>query len=389
MLLDRTALLLPGGGARAAYQVGVLKGLAALLKDVDGNPFPILCGTSAGAINAVGLAAGAADFGQACARLEQLWRALTVEQVYRSDCLAVAWNSLRLLASLFNAGIAVGRPVALLDNHPLRQTLTEAIDFNAIGRHIDAGHLQALSVTAMNYTQGTSTSFFQGGPPHSSWQRWRRHGVPGPIDIHHLMASTAIPTVFPPERLGDSYYGDGALRQLTPVSPALHLGAERVLVIAANGHRRSYARPVRPVQSPAFGQVIGHLLNSAFIDSLESDIELLERINELLHCVPVAERCALSRPLRLVDLLVISPSRDIDAIADRHHQELPRSMRLFLRATGSGRGGGINIGSYLLFTPDYIAELIELGHTDALALAERIRHLLAPQPVPEVPVAAG
>src|SRR5690606_13148308 len=172
------------------------------------------------------------------------------------------WNSLRLLASLFNAGIALGRPVALLNNRPLRETLTGAIDFGAIGRHIEAGHLDALSVTAMNYTRGSSTSFFQGGPPHGGWQRWRRHGVPGPIDIHHRMASTAIPTVFPPERIGDSYYGDGALRQLAPISPALHLGAERVLVIAVNGHRRRYARPPQPLRSPAFGQIIGHLLNS-------------------------------------------------------------------------------------------------------------------------------
>jgi NTE family protein len=191
------------------------------------------------------------------------------------------------------------------------------------------------------------------------------------------MASTAIPTLFPTERIGDSYYGDGALRQLTPISPALHLGAERVLVISVNGHRHNYAQPLRPVQSPAFGQIIGHLLNSAFMDSMESDIELLERVNELLVCLPAAQRCELSRPLRPVDLLVLSPSRDIDAIADDHVGELPLSMHAFLRATGSNRSsGGVNVGSYLLFTRPYIAELIELGHQDALARAVEIKRFL-------------
>jgi NTE family protein len=372
-----TALLLPGGGARVAYQVGVLRGLATILADHGGNPFPILCGTSAGAINAVGLAAMADDFLHATQRLESLWRDLTVSQVYRSGWFATAWNGLRLLASLVNAGIAVGRPVALLDNTPLRETLTRAIDFDAIGRHLDAGQLQALCVTAMNYTQGTSTSFFQGGPAHAGWQRWRRQGVPSPLNIHHLMASTAIPTLFPPERIGEHYFGDGALRQLTPVSPALHLGAGRVLVVSASGHRRSYARPIRKIQSPAFGQIIGHLLNSALIDSLETDIELLERVNELLWCMPEAQQCRLARVLRPVDLLVISPTRDIDTIADAHVHELPASMRAFLSATGSSRArGGVNIASYLLFTRPYIGELIELGYSDALAMADEVKRFL-------------
>ncbi len=373
-----TALLLPGGGARVAYQVGVLRALGEITADRGPNPFPILCGTSAGAINAVALASRGDNFARATEELEQLWRKLTVDRVYHSGLCAVAWNTLRLWFSLINAGIAAGRPVALLDNSPLRETLLKAIDFSAIGRHIAGGHLQAVCVTAMNYSQSMSTSFYQGGPAYGSWQRWRRMGVASPLSIQHLMASTAIPTIFPPESIGQHYYGDGALRQLNPISPALHLGAERVLVVAASGHRRTYERPPRPIQSPAFGQIIGHLLNSAFIDSLESDIELLERINEMVLCQPQVDGCTATEGLKSVDLMILSPSRDLDAIAGEHFRELPASMRLFLRLSGGGHDtGGVNTASYLLFTPHFIAELIELGYADTLAERDRIRAFMA------------
>ncbi len=373
--LKPTALLLPGGGARVAYQVGVLRALGEITSDLAPNPFPIICGTSAGAINAAALASRADNFANASAELEQLWRKLTVNLVYRSDLCGVAWNTLRLWFSLVNAGIAAGRPVALLDNSPLRDTLLKAVDFDAISGHITAGHLQAVCVTAMNYSQSMSTSFYQGGPASSGWQRWRRQGVASPLSIKHLMASSAIPTIFPPEPIGPHYFGDGALRQLNPVSPALHLGAQRVLVIAASGHRRVYERPPRPIQSPAFGQIIGHLLNSAFIDSLESDIELLERINEMIRLRPDGNS---TDGLKPVDLMVLSPSRDIDTIAGEHFGELPLSMRMFLRLSGGSRDtGGINTASYLLFTPNFIAELIELGYADTLAERDRIRAFMA------------
>jgi NTE family protein len=376
--LKPTALLLPGGGARVAYQVGVLRALGEITGHLAPNPFPIICGTSAGAINAAALASRADNFARATAELEQLWRKLTVAHVYRSDICGVAWNTLRLVFSLFNAGIAAGRPVALLDNSPLRETLLKAVDFDAISEHIATGALRAVCVTAMNYSQSMSTSFFQGGPAASGWQRWRRQGIPSPLSIKHLMASSAIPTIFPPEPIGPHYFGDGALRQLNPISPALHLGAERVLVIAASGHRRTYERPPRPIQSPAFGQIIGHLLNSAFIDSLESDIELLERINEMIRCQPQVGSCHATEGLKPVDLMVLSPSQDIDAIAGEHFGELPLSMRLFLRLSGgSSDTGGINTASYLLFTPNFIAELINLGYSDTMAERERIAAFMA------------
>lgn len=329
------------------------------------------------------LATRAADFCAAVEWLESLWLRLSVEHVYRTDWLDIAQNALRLLLSLFNTGVAVGRPVGLLDNSPLRAMLDNALDFNAIGNHLQAGHLQAVSVTAMNYTQGVSMSFFQGGPDHANWQRWRRQGIATPLQLKHLMASAAIPTIFPPEEISGNYYGDGALRQLTPVSPALHLGAERILVIAPSGHKRTYAKPIRKVQSPAFGQIIGHLLNSAFIDALATDIELLERVNELLALVPPEQREELSRQLKPVDLYVISPSQDIDTIAELHVDELPRSIRYFLKVTGSGyNSGGVNAASYLLFTRPFIRQLIELGYGDVMAEASQVMSFVARAELP-------
>ncbi|MBB3046293.1 NTE family protein [Litorivivens lipolytica] len=370
-----TALILPGGGARAAYQVGVIKALATLHGDRQYNPYRILCGTSAGAINAVALASKAENFSNAADWLESLWTALSTDQIYRSDWLGVMSNAWRLLLSLFNSGIAVGRPVGLLDNSPLRELLKQNLDIAAISENINAGHLDALSVTAMDYTQGVSISFFQGGPERAGWQRWRRQGVPTPIDIAHVMASTAIPTIFPPQRIGRNYFGDGALRQLTPISPALHLGAERVLIIPANGHRKEYRRPLQKIQSPAFGQIIGHLLNSAFVDSIETDIERLERINQLIRLMPEQESFT-EHQLRPIEALVISPSEDIDAIADDFLRELPRSIRTFFRGNAGRSAGGVNVASYLLFTTAFSERLIQLGYNDGMANIEELRRFV-------------
>jgi NTE family protein len=378
--LNHTALLLPGGGARAAYQVGVLKALVEITRDCahGANPFPILCGTSAGALNAVALATQADNFVKAVEWLESLWMRLAVDHVYCSDWLDLINNAWRLARSLFNAGIAVGRPVGLLDNTPLRQLLQKSLNFDRIGEHIHNGHLRAVSVTAMNYTQGVSMSFFQGGPDHANWQRWRRQGIASPLRLKHLMASTAIPTIFPPEEISGNYYGDGALRQLTPISPAVHLGAERVLVVPPNGHKRTYAKPIRKIQSPAFGQILGHLLNSAFIDSLATDMELLEQVNELVKLLPPEQRAQLKRKLSPIELFVLSPSQDIDTIAELHARELPRSIRYFLRITGSNyNSGGVNAASYLLFTQPFIEQLIELGYGDAMAQASELASFLA------------
>jgi NTE family protein len=373
-----TAMVLPGGGARAAYQVGVLKALAEIHGKRPGNPFPILGGTSAGCINAVSLAAGAHHFVGTVEKLEMLWRDLSTDKIYRADFFGVLRNALRLAYSLFNSGSPGDRPVALLDNSPLREILRQYVSFENIGVNILNGDLDALCLTAMNYTQGVSETFFQGGPQYAGWQRWRRQGMATPIQLQHLMASTAIPTIFPPAKLGRDYYGDGALRQLAPISPVIHLGANRVLVIPANGHKRQYPKIPKAAQSPGFGQIIGHLLNSAFIDSIETDIERLERINELVRMIPDEDRGMMGKELLPIDCLVVSPSEDIDRIADDHVNELPRSLRIFLRRTGStgNSGGGVSIASYLLFTPEYCGKLIDLGYRDGMAQRDELQTFL-------------
>ena len=373
----KTALIMPGGGARAAYQVGVLKALAEITDNKIEKPFPILCGTSAGALNAVALACCEGSFQEACQRLEDLWRELQIEHVYRSDWGDMLRNSWRLFLSLINSGVAVGRPVALLDNLPLKQLLREKIDFSGIGRNLQNNKLFAVSVTAMNYTESGSVSFYQGGPENAEWQRWRRRGIPTPLQLRHLLASTAIPTIFPPQRIGRNYYGDGALRQLAPISPALHLGAENVLIISTTGHKREYEKPYRRVHSPAFGQIIGHLLNSAFVDSLETDIELLEQINDLLKLTNIETKNQEGRPLQPVNIQVISPSEDIDNLAEEYTAGLPASIRTFLRISGANTSdGGINIASYLLFTRDFCQRLIDLGYKDGHDQADEVLSLL-------------
>lgn len=376
VLRANTAMVLPGGGARAAYQVGVFKALAEIHGRRPGMPFPILAGTSAGAINAVSLAAGAHNFADSAAHLEKMWRGLNTQKIYRADFLGVMVNVFRLARSLFNSGIAVGKPVALLDNSPLRELLAEVIDFEAINRNIKRQHLDALCLTAMNYNLGLSETFFQGGPQYAGWQRWRRQGVATPIQLEHLMASTAIPSIFPPSKVGRYYYGDGALRQLTPISPAIHLGANRVLIIPASGHQKKYHHTPRPLQSPAFGQVLGQLLNSAFIDSIELDIERLERINQLVSKMPDDAMQDQEHQLVPIDCLIVSPSEDIDSIADQHIKELPASLRLFLRGSGSSNSGDVSIASYLLFTSEYCGKLIDLGYQDGMNQRDELEAFL-------------
>ena len=298
--------------------------------------------------------------------------------MYRSDWPGIIRNAGRLLLSLFNSGISVGRPVALLDNMPLKQLLREKIDFSGIGRNLQSGKLSAVSVTAMNYSERVSVSFFQGGPGGADWRRWRRQGIPTPLQLRHLLASTAIPTIFPPQRIGRHYYGDGALRQLTPISPALHLGAEKVLIISPSGHKKEYEKHHKRIQSPAFGEVLGHLLNSAFVDSLETDIELLEQMNELLKLTNKEIKNQEQRTLRPIDFLIISPSEDIDELAEQHVKSLPASIRTFLKISGSGSSkGGANIGSYLLFTPEFCNHLIQLGYKDGHNQADKIAEFFA------------
>jgi NTE family protein len=375
-----TGLILSGGGARAAYQVGVLAAIADLLPDPASNPFPVIVGTSAGAINAVGLACGALHFSEAVRRLTAVWQGFHCHQVYRSDWPGVLRQAGRFVGnSLF--GFGADAPVALLDNSPLRELLGRELDFSGIHAAVSRRKLRAIAVSAFGYETGQSVSFYQGRATVDPWFRHRRVGVPTRLNLEHLMASTAIPLIFPPVKVNREYFGDGAVRQLAPISPALHLGATKVLVVGVSGNPQAGApQPevvrVRSTRSPSLAQISGHILNSTFIDSLEGDIELLERINHMGRLMP-ADLKNQGMGLKPVEVLVIAPSQPLDQIAARHRHELPQSLRLFLRGPGATKASGAGVLSYLLFESGYCSELIELGYQDAMAQKQALLNFLA------------
>jgi len=374
-----TGLILSGGGARAAYQVGVLAGIADLLPQGAANPFPVIVGTSAGAINAVTLASGALHFAEAIRRLTSFWQGFRSHQVLRSDWPGVMRQASRFVGhSLLGLGRQV--PVALLDSSPLRGLLNEHLDLNGIGQAIEQRHLRAVAVTAFGYDSGQAVTFYQGRGAIDPWLRHRRIGLPTRLSIEHLLASSAIPLLFAPVKLGHEYYGDGAVRQSAPISPALHLGANRILVVGVSGNPRgpADATPQARIYSgrpPTLAQIGGHLLNSTFIDSLEDDLELLQRLNHLSHLIPNQ-----THPQRLglapVEVLVVAPSQPLDEIAARHRRELPAALRLFLRGPGATKTSGAGVLSYLLFEAAYCSELIELGRRDALAKRAQLCNFL-------------
>lgn len=372
----KRALILSGGGARAAYQVGVLKAVAEILPPGACNPFPIICGTSAGAINAVTLASHEGCFSDAVAELEAIWRNLDPGSVYRYGWREVMRGLGRVLGSLFNQGVGVARPIALLDNSPLRDLIDRTVHFERIDRAIGRGDLDAVCVTAMGYTSGQSVAFFQGKPELQGWRAFRRMGRPVLLNADHLMASSAIPTLFPTTKIEHEYFGDGALRQLAPISPALHLGADKVFIIGVSGNRAPKPRDDAPRtrHSPSMAQVVGHMLNSAFVDTLEADIEHLERINRLVGMIPEETRVANGIHLKQVDNLIVWPSEAVDRIAGRKIRYLPGSIRTFLWRTGAtASGGGATAASYLLFAQPFIDDMISLGYRDAMWEADAMR----------------
>lgn len=379
-----TALVLSGGGARAAYQVGVLKAIVEMLPRQAGNPFPIICGTSAGALNAVAIACYASRFRLGVHGLETVWRGFRSEQVYRTAFPGLVARGARWLSALFLGGLGTRRPVSLLDNTPLRQLLERLLRFDRIEHAIAQGDLHAVSVTCSGYSSGESVSFFEAARDIRNWRRSRRLGLRTRLSVRHLLASAAIPAVFPAVRLGHEYFGDGSMRQLAPLSPALHLGAERILAVGVSGDTELYARARTPGY-PSVAQVAGHLLNAAFLDGLEIDLERLERVNRTVALIPPERRTEAG--LRHIDVLKILPSEPLDQIAARYVHELPRSMRFFLRGSGAADSAGATVLSYLLFETGYCSALIDLGYHDALRQRQALMRFLgveATQPEPAV-----
>jgi NTE family protein len=366
-----TALILPGGGARGAYQVGVLKAICEI-QGCSKNLFPVICGTSAGAINAAVIASHAHDMQTGVRNLEQFWRSMRCDRVYRTDALTVLKSGLRFAVTLLSAGLIAGHPKSLLDNEPLRHFLSRELRLEGIDIAIKKNALLGVSVTASGYTSAGATSYFQAADHIQPWERHRRKGVATDLQLSHLLASSALPFIFPAERIGNEYFGDGGMRLTAPLSPAIHLGANRILVIGTRDEKPDLP-PAKLTLYPSAGEIGGYLLDTIFMDTLNADLARLNRINKTLRLISDERRKETG--LIEIDSLVIKPSRDLREITHAHVHEIPKSVQILLRTIG-GWGRDWRVASYLLFASSYCSELIDLGYSDGMEAESDLRSFL-------------
>jgi NTE family protein len=362
------ALVLSGGGARGAYQVGVLREIARQHPELG---FPVLTGVSAGAINAAYLASQRSDLADATESLARLWSGLSTSAVMRTDVFSLLGNALRIVAALTMGGSRLAPSArGLVDTKPLGKLLDRLVDPEEIDANIREGSLEALGVSATSYRSGDSITFVQGRPGTEMWSRHRRRSRLERIGAEHVLASTAIPLFFPARAVNGEYFGDGSLRQAYPLSPAVHLGADRILAISSRYVSASPDVDPDDHAYPSTARILGLVLNSIFLDQLDADAERLESVNQLLSHADPKHRWLLSD--REVEILVIRPSQDIGRMARWYERDLPLALRHLIRGLGTRKGSGSDLLSYLLFVPEFLADLIRLGERDATLNRVRI-----------------
>ncbi|MGA3125382.1 MAG: patatin-like phospholipase family protein [Candidatus Korobacteraceae bacterium] len=376
-------LVMTGGGARGAYQAGVLKRIGEIKRvRARGNPFPIIGAASAGAINGVALAAGSNNFSLTTAILARLWSNLRPSDIFRCDVFSQAANSVAWILDLsFGAILGGGSAHSLLDAKPLRRFLNRHLHCEQIEVNIKQGHLYALAISATNYTSGKSYIFIQGKKGHPMWSRSRRVTLAMPITVDHVCASAAIPLVFQPIRLktseGTAFYGDGCVRLQQPLSPAIRLGANKIVAIGVRCENLEHQEDTGGREYPSIAQVIGVLLNAMFLDHLPTDVEHLERLNQLLTAGDISqsgiEGYERMRPLRS---LIITPSVNLSELAKQHAKDMPYLIQYFVKSLGRDVASCSDLISYLLFTSQYTNALIEIGYSDASQRIEEIEQFL-------------
>jgi NTE family protein len=369
-------LVLPGGGARGAYQVGAIKALSELSSSAR-NPFPVIVGSSVGAISATFMAANAVRFDEGVEKLIDLWQNLHCSDVYRTDLASISLSGLHWVLSLTPlASLGLPNPRSLFDNAPLRQFLADHTEFDRIGEAVKAGALRALCVTASSYDRGRAVTFFEGDPGIGEWSRSRRDGMATRLTVDHLLASSALPYVFPAQRIGSEHYGDGSLRQTSPLSPAIHTGANRIVVVTTRDRNPDPPTAVEDVQYPTLGAISGSMLDIIFMDNVDSDIERAQRIDHTLSLVAEPRRAETS--LHDIDVIALEPSEDVRDIARQYADEMPWTVRMLLRRLGMW-GQDWRLPSYLMFEPAYCHALIDLGYRDTMARAKELTAFMAGQ----------
>lgn len=368
-----TAVVLSGGGARGAYQVGVLRWISSQYPDLT---LPILTGVSAGAINAAYLAGRPEPLPEALDMLADLWGDLSTDDILQADLISLLGNAVRVALNLVSGGSRFAPRVrGLVDTTPLERTLKAVLSPERIADNISSGRLKAVAVSATSYSSGRTVSFVQAAEGTRMWERARRESVAARVSVDHVMASSAIPLFFPARSVDGEWFGDGSLRQGSPLSPAVFLGADRILAVSSRYGRNEEERSdSRAAGYPPAAQVLGLMLNSIFLDNLDADAERLERINEIVSRVPDEKLWLV--PERNVRFLIIRPSADLGRMAARHESALPSALRYLIRGLGTGRMASPDLLSYLMFEGEYLRELIRLGERDAEKNWLRIRKFI-------------